>query len=69
MRFYMAKCQLLHFGHNNPMQCYRLEEEWLESCPAEKGLGMLVDRQLNMRKQCAQVAKKANGILACTRNR
>ncbi|KAK4825812.1 hypothetical protein QYF61_002417 [Mycteria americana] len=54
MRFNKAKC--------------RLGEEWLESCPAEKDLGVSVDSQLNMSQQCAQVAKKANSMLACIRN-
>ena len=60
MKLSKTKCKLLHIGWVSLLHKDRLSGKCIQSCLAEKGLVLLVNKKLNVTWQCALTAKKAN---------
>jgi len=65
VRFDKASCEVLHVDQGNPKHKHRLGGERTETSPVEKDVGVLVDQELGMTRQCALAAPKANRALGC----
>ena len=63
MVFNANKYKVLHFGHNNGQVHYVMDGNILESVEEERDLGVIIQRNLKVDKQCAKAAKTANSVL------
>ncbi|RMC15013.1 hypothetical protein DUI87_07192 [Hirundo rustica rustica] len=68
MKFNKFRCRVLHFGHNNPLQRYRLGTVWPGGCPGGKGPGGTGQQPAEHEPAVCPGGQEANGILACIRD-
>ena len=58
MRFNKSKCKVLHLARGNRHYQYKLGNERIECCPAEKDLEIMVDEKLDISQKCVLTSKE-----------
>jgi len=68
MKINKSQCRILHLGWSNAGHKYKLGDEWLESSPAERDLGVLAGSRLHRSQPRALATQRANSTLGCIRH-
>lgn len=55
MKFSKSTLQILHVGRDKPYYAHRVGDEMLKCSPAERDVGTLVERKLNVSQQCVNL--------------
>jgi len=63
LEYNIAKCKIMHLGHNNPAYEYTMLNTPLLTTESERDLGVMVDKNLKPSKQCQKAAGKAKATL------
>ena len=63
MMFNLAKCKVMHFGRKNMKAEYSMGGERLDVVDEEKDLGIIIQDDLKVSKQCVKAVKTANRVL------
>ena len=67
MQFNVDKCSVVHFGHKNAHNTYKLGNQQLKSSVNKKDLGVIVDSTGKFSEQCRIAVNKANSTLGIIR--
>ena len=63
MGFNVDKCKVMHLGHRNPQQEYKMGGKALTVTEEERDIGVVVEKSLKPTKQCLEATRKANMVL------
>ena len=67
MLFNVDKCKIVHFGFNNTLASYQLNDISLVVDKEERDLGVIIQNDLKCTQQCIKVVNTANRVLGMIR--